>query len=209
MCLRARWAHAAFVCLLAGSLLRAETAILQIRVLHGEGGVYPAGTRPPQGVAVSVTDETGAPVEGVRVSFVLPDEGPSGMFAPGLRTAVAITGSDGKAAAPSPMLGEESGPLRVRVVARKDEARAGCVVNQFIAVSARAQTAVTVREVPPPAASRGGRGKVFLILGAAAAGGLALGLTRQGGPAAPAVAAGAVTRSGPRIGTPIITVGRP
>ncbi|MFN7925471.1 MAG: hypothetical protein U0Q16_35560 [Bryobacteraceae bacterium] len=204
------------VCLLVGFALQgrlwAETAILQIRVLHGEGGVYPAGSRPAQGVGVQVTDETGAPVLGARVSFLLPEEGPSGAFSPGLRTALAVTGGDGKAIAPAPMLGAESGPLRVRVIAAKDQARAGCIVNQFVAASVRVQSPAVsaLREAPQPRVSRGGgRARWLMIVGGAVAGGLAVGLTRHGSASSSPAAAAAVTVAAPRVGTPIISVGRP
>lgn len=77
----------------------AGPAILQIRVIEGEGVAYPLGGRATRGVTVQVTDETGKPVEAVSVSFRLPEEGPSGAFANGSRLEIATTKADGRASA--------------------------------------------------------------------------------------------------------------
>src|SRR5450759_2238919 len=74
-----------------------EVAILQIRVVEGEGAVQAAGSRATRGLSVEVTDETGKPVGGAAVNFRLPDEGPGGVFANGMKTEVVITAPDGRA----------------------------------------------------------------------------------------------------------------
>jgi len=57
-----------------------EVAILQIRVLEGDGAIH-ALARAPAGRCPCNHDETGKPVEGAAVSFRLPDDGPGGVFA--------------------------------------------------------------------------------------------------------------------------------
>src|SRR5688500_1239305 len=73
-------------------------ATLRIRVLDGEGAIHTAGTRSSQPIVVFLTDESGRPVEGASVSVRLPDEGPTGVFASGMRTEIAVTGPDGRIA---------------------------------------------------------------------------------------------------------------
>jgi hypothetical protein len=74
----------------------AQVAVLQIHFIEGEGAVHAPGSRTPRPLTVEVTDETGKPVSGAAVSFHLPDEGPGGAFANGLRTEVAITDVQGR-----------------------------------------------------------------------------------------------------------------
>jgi hypothetical protein len=106
-------------------------AILQIRVLEGEGVAYPLGGRATRGVTVQVTDETGKPIEGASVSFRLPEEGPSGTFSNGSRTEIATTKADGKAAAWGMQWNRTEGSFEIRITAAKGQARAGtvCAVN--------------------------------------------------------------------------------
>ena len=75
----------------------AQIAILQIKVVEGEGAVHFPGARNLRPFSVEVTDETGRPVTGAAVSFHLPVSGPSGTFANGLRTEIVITDSHGHA----------------------------------------------------------------------------------------------------------------
>ncbi len=56
-----------------------------------------------------VTSQSGEPVPGATVTFQLPDSGPSGSFPDGSRTATAITGGDGIAAAPTITAGPAAG----------------------------------------------------------------------------------------------------
>src|ERR1035437_11048151 len=74
-------------------------AILQIRVIEGEGVAYPLGGRATRGVTVQVTDETGKPIENASVSFRLPEEGPSGTFSNGSGLGNGTTDAERKGAA--------------------------------------------------------------------------------------------------------------
>ena len=177
------------------------SAILQIRVLEGEGAVYAIGSRATRGITVQVTDETGQPVDSVAVSFRLPDDGPGGAFSTGLRTEIVTTRTDGRATVWGMRWNRNAGPFEVRVTAAKGEARAGIVVSQYLSDKVAASTS-------------GGNGefrathsyKKWLLIGAAvggaAAGGLVLGSRRAGESAWAAPS----TLPPPSIGTPVIVV---
>ena len=53
-----------------------EAAIVQIRVVEGDGAIYALGSRSGRPLTVQITDETGKPASGAAVSFRLPEEGP-------------------------------------------------------------------------------------------------------------------------------------
>jgi hypothetical protein len=107
-------------------------AILQIRVLEGEGVAYPLGGRATRGVTIQVTDETGRPVEGSSVSFRLPEEGPSGTFSNGSRAEIATTKADGRASAWGMQWNRTEGSFEIRITAAKGQARAGTVCAVYL-----------------------------------------------------------------------------
>lgn len=199
----------------------AQIAILQIKVVEGEGTVHPAGARVPHPLTVAVTDEMGRPVSGAAVSFQLPADGPGGLFSSGLRTDLVITDASGRATIRSMALNRTAGQIRIRITAVKEQARAGMLAFQYIngPEGANAPESARANTASAPAASgrspgitsttvkMGSRhGKKWIVLGAIAAGGGAafLGATRAGGS----------KKSGPSgstvsIGTPAITIGHP
>jgi len=180
----------------------AQVAILQIQVTGGEGTVHVPGSRDSRGIAVTVTDETGRPVEGAAVSFHLPDQGPSGTFVNGLHTEVAVTDDRGHAAAHSIEFNRVPGRFEVRIVASKEQARAGTVSFHYIA-GASANTAAGV------AATSGGhhRKKLWLMVAAAAGVGIAGGALAMARPGPAQTSADSATTLS--IGPPSITVGKP
>ena len=107
-------------------------AVLQLRVLEGEGGVHTAGTRTPRLLTLQATDETGRPLPGTTISIHLPSEGPSGLFSNGLRTEAVTTGPDGRASIGNVRWDRTGGPLTIRVTAIKDHARAGVLSLQYV-----------------------------------------------------------------------------
>lgn len=154
---------------------------------------------------VEVTDETGRPVAGATLSFHLPEDGPGGTFANGLRTEVAVTDGNGRASLRGVTLNRQPGRFTVRIIAVKEQARAGIFSQQYIA--------------EPKGGARSARagnrkhGKwiaIGLVTGATAAGILA-GVVRSGhSPAAvPAPPPVVPTAPPPVIGVPVITVGKP
>jgi hypothetical protein len=187
-----------------------EVAILQIRLVEGEGAIHAAGSKALRGLSVEVTDETGRPVAGAAVSFRLPGEGPSGIFANGMRTEVVISGPAGRATVWGIQWNRVEGPFQVRITAAKGQARAGTVVSQYLSQTVAPKQGGSVLLTPSKNPS-GSRSKWLLItavvVGTAVGGVLAAGLAR-GSPASAATAAAA---SSPAlgIGTPSITIGRP
>jgi hypothetical protein len=134
------------------------------------------------------------------VSFHLPEQGPSGTFVNGLRTEVAVTDDRGRAAVHSIEFNRVPGRFEIRIVASKEQARAGTVSFQYIAGTSPGAAAAAVK-------GGGHRRKKWLIVaaavvaGAGAAGG-AMALVR------PSPAAGESTTT-LTIGPPSITVGKP
>jgi len=191
-----QWAAAALAVALAGTAT-AQVAILQIQVTEGEGGVHAPGARLARPLTVAVTDETGRPVAGAAVSFHLPEDGPGGVFPNGLQTDVATTDERGRATLRSLQLNRLAGRFKIRIIASKEQARAGMVSFQYIA------------EPGSGAASAGssrGHGKWIAIL-ALVGGGAAAGVVaaRSDKTAAPVAGAGPSLT----IGAPSITVGKP
>lgn len=215
--------------MLAGQAGWGETVILQIHVLEGEGGVFPAAARAVRPLTVRVTDETGAPREGIAVTFRLPEEGVTGLFQNGLKTDLVLTAPDGKAVSPNITWGAMAGPVRIRVTAARDDARAGVLVPVYVstlsadggggALVAGAAIAPGAAPIRVESAGGGGGGGPKLksrngwvrLVGIAAAagvgGGLALAMSSRGRAASSpgAAAASAIPIS---IGQPTITVGQ-
>jgi hypothetical protein len=208
----------AFFVLALGCTATAQVAILQIRVVEGEGAVHAPGSRGTRPLTVEVTDETGKPVEGAAVSFHLPEEGPGGVFANGMRTEVAVTDSHGHASVHGLQLNRAPGRFQIRIVASKEQARAGMVSFQYIAEPGSGAAATT-------AGSSHGYRK-WIVVALLAGGGAAAGIlaARSGGapaPTAPPAPAPVIITVGipvvsapgpgtpPTIGAPIITVGKP
>jgi hypothetical protein len=188
----------------------AQVAILQIQVVEGEGAVHPPGSRSTRPLTVAITDETGRPVEGAAVSFHLPDEGATGTFPNGLRTEVATTDASGRASVHGLQVNRTGGRFQIRIVASKEQARAGIVSFQYVAETAAVRRPAAADSSPTPPAQRtaapGGH-KKWLIVAAVVAGGAAagvLGATRTATstptPAAPPVLT---------IGTPTVVVVKP
>ena len=161
---------------------------------------------------MEVTDETGKPVEGAAVSFHLPEEGPGGVFSNGMRTEVAVTDSHGHASVHGLQLNRASGPFQIRIVASKEQARAGMVSFQYIAGSG---SGAGSGGHPATAGSSHGYGK-WMVVALLAGGGAVAGILAAG--RSGSIAAVTLAPSGPpapapvitlAIGAPTITVGRP
>ena len=207
--------------LFASSPATAQVAILQIGIVEGDGAVHVPGSRNAHPLTVEVTDETGKPVAGAAVTFLLPEDGPGGIFANGLRTDVAVTDSRGRGAAHGLQANRVSGRFQIRIVASKEQARAGTVSFQYIGeakggeaqdeakskgTAARAAPADTAAKVSGSSA----RHRKWVVVAAALGGGAVLGILASKGassaatPAAPVSVTPALS-----IGTPSITVGKP
>ena len=185
--------------LAAGAGWAQDPALLQIKIVEGEGAIYATGSRATRGITVQVTDETGKPVEAASVSFRLPDDGATGTFSNGSRTEIAVTGADGRAGVWGMQWNRTAGSMEVRVTAMKRTARAGTVCAMYLSDSPMAKHSN---------ARMGPRGHKWLWIGlaagAAAAAGIAgAGLAARAGSSTASSAASVV------IGTPTIIIGSP
>ncbi len=175
-----------------------DPAILQIRLIEGEGAVYHIGARATRGVTVQVTDETGKPVDGARVSFRLPESGPGGVFSTGARTEIATTRSDGRAGVWGMQWNRTPGPFEIRVTAEKGQTRAGIICTQYLTDSP--ETASQTARIGP------GRSHKWLWIVAGVAGAAAAGVAATASRDKPP---GTAPAQGVTIGAPTITLGRP
>jgi len=182
-------------------------AVLHIQVVEGEGAVHTPGSHSLRPLTVAVTSETGQPVEGASVSFHLPEEGPGGTFGNQLRTDVAITDAQGLASIRSLQVNHAPGPFQIRIVAAKEQARAGAVCPQYIAEPKSGKVSTSLSSPAAPGAPTASRSPLKWIVMAVAAGGAAAAVAllsgRSGAGSTPAVAAAT------SIGPPAITVGKP
>jgi hypothetical protein len=175
-----------------------DPAVLQVRVVEGEGAAYAMGSRATRGIAVQVTDETGRPVEGATVSFRLPDDGPSGTFTGGTKTEIAMTRLDGRAAAWGMRWNRTAGLLEIRVTAVKGKTRAGIVCSQYL-------TNAPAAAVGKSPVISGSHKWLWVAVAVAGAAGGAVAAVALGGKA-PATTASAVSV---QINAPTITLGHP
>ncbi len=195
--------------------LPAETVLIQIRVLEGEGAVSIAGAKATRPVTVQIIDETGKPVSGAGVTFRLPEESPTGFFDTGLKSEIQITSADGRASAWGVVWGEAAGPVKIRVTATKDVARAGIIVAQFITASATAAVGVVAAKpviLNQPVAAPPKKSNRWWVVGLAGGGAIAAGiLSGRSGAGAASAPSNPTVPPVPviSIGQPTITVGKP
>jgi hypothetical protein len=187
----------AFLLAMSLPLAGADHAILNLKVVEGDGIVYALGSRASRGITVEVTDESARPVSGVSVSFQLPDDGPTGVFVNGGRSDVVTTRQDGRAAVWGMKWNNSPGRLNVRVVAAKGGLRAGLLVLQVLDASL----------AEPAMKSRGGGRSRILLITAVIAGAAGAGLAVAGSRGSKSSAAAAVQPLS--IGTPTVIIGAP
>lgn len=192
-----------------GHLPAADPAGLQIRIEEGDGATYPTGSRATRGITVVVTDQAGNPVSGASVNFLLPENGPGGVFADGSKMQLLLTRADGRATVWGMRWNRQAGSFSVRIVAGKGAARAGT------------EASLTLSESHGPAVSVGGSSHKWLWIGLAAAGaaGVAIAVaSRSGSPSncsSTVILAANPCQSSPDtlgvtvIGSPTINVGHP
>jgi len=191
----------AFLLLCLSRPITAQVAILQIQVVEGEGAILQPGARSARPLTVEITDETGKPVADAAVSFHLPDDGPGGTFASGLRTDVVVTSARGRATIHAFQANRSSGRFQIRIVASKEQARAGTVAFQYIAALKPGMAAAK--------AARGSHTGRWIVLGLAAVGGGAAAALMSHGGSSPAAATPAPAAPAFSIGAPNISVGKP
>lgn len=182
-----------------------EIAVLQLKVIEGEGVVHTAGVRTGAAFTVQVSDETGRPVEGVTVSFRMPAEGATGVFESGLPTEVLVTGADGKASVWGVRWNKITGPVRVRITAVKGDVRAGIFSSQYVA-EPQAAAKQTEANRPTTSKARNRWLAIAVIAAGAAAGGLVLGVSGKAQTSAQGISD---SLTSVQVGAPSIQIGKP
>ncbi|MCU1274465.1 MAG: hypothetical protein JWO48_1896 [Bryobacterales bacterium] len=187
----ARHLSAALVFLLLAASTDAQTPGIKIVVVEGQGAINNIQQHRAKEPVVQVTEDQ-KPVQGASVTFILPDDGPSGVFANGARMMTIQTDEKGQAVGRGLRPNQTAGRLQIRVTASFHGQTAGAVISQINA--------------EPAGATSGGNGKKFLILaliGGAAAGGIAAAMGgRSSSSASPASSSPPGTILAP--GTPVI-----
>ncbi len=150
-----------------------------------------------------VTDAAGKPVEHASVTFLLPDQGPSGVFNSGQRNQVVTTSPDGRATVWGMQWNKTPGTVEFRITAVKDQERAGILATQYLKDSSAFQTAA----VQTPAEEAGGQG-VFTAAHKGHAKYLLIGIL-AGGAAAAGMAFARSHSSSTTSATPTLTIGTP
>ena len=145
------------IALVIPCVLAAQSAILRISVVSGEGVVHAAGSHAANPLTVEVADEAGRPVAGARVSFQTPAEGSGGTFSSGLRTDLTVTDASGRATVRGLSLNRIPGAFVIRITAAKEQARAGVVVKQYIGDAKAPGTATGANRIARETAA--GKGK--------------------------------------------------
>lgn len=133
-----------------------QSATLRVRPLGGEKLQSSLHLPTPSKLIIVVEDSLGSPIPSATVSFRLPEASPAGVFENGLRTEIATTGPDGRAATSAVRWPSSGPPVAVRVTVAKGQQRAGVVIlvegSKGRAPVLPPVPALTVLSSPAPAA---------------------------------------------------------
>lgn len=190
-----RGVNLVFVCLCT-SLLASGTYAqgpgqLRISVAEGEGAIYNISERAARPPVVLVEDESGRPVAGAFVTFVLPAVGPGGAFEEGNALVTSRTGFDGRATPRGFRPNSQVGGYQMRVAVSHE--------------GKTATAAIPLTNAAPVHAGNGSRKILILGLVAGAVAGGVVAATSRGKTATP----GAVTPPATTPGGTVITPGTP
>jgi len=115
------------------STAAAQVAILQIRIIEGEGRCTLRGRAPRARSRWKSPTKPASQWKARPVSFHLPEEGPGGLFANNIQTDVSVTDSHGHASVRGLQFNRSSGRFMILIVASKEQARAASRHSQYIA----------------------------------------------------------------------------
>jgi hypothetical protein len=175
----------------------AQAPMLNLVVVEGEGQINNIRQRTAREPVVQVQDENHRPVAGAIVVFTLPSNGAGGTFANGARTLTVTTNDQGQAVARGFQPNSARGQFQMHVNASHN----GQTGSTNITMSNAVLTATG-------AVAAAGHGKLIAVLvavGAAAAGGIAYGVSQSGGggtPTTPPVALTTINASTGTVGPP-------
>ena len=178
---------------LLAAQLRAQEAIqsLRIEIVEGDGAINNVRQRFAREPIVQVEDENRKPVAGAVVTFVLPNQGASGVFPNGARTLTTITDNNGRAVARG-LRPTNNGKFEIRVNASKD--------------GKTASTTIGVSNVLAAAAITGAKLALLLAIAGGAAAGIAVAVNNSGGGGGvatpPATPPTVLTPGNPTVGGP-------
>jgi hypothetical protein len=170
---------AAVLCFLltdvGASDLMAQTAAppphLQITILDGEGALNNIKQRVAREPIVQVEDENHKPVAGAVVIFLLPDSGPGGTFLDGTNMFTTTTDAEGKAVASDLKPNNVAGKFQIRVRVKHGDDTAEATIAQTNLIGAVSGGGAAAHAFPAK----------WVIVGIAAAGGLAAGIIASKG----------------------------
>lgn len=156
----------AFLLPLALVIAQDQVPKLNIVIVEGEGAVNNIRQRVASEPVVQVDDENRKPIAGAIITFSLPNQGAGGVFANGSHSLTVTTDNAGRAAARGIQLNKVNGKYQIRVTASHNGRTASATITQASQFAAA------------PAVS--GKMVVLLSIAAAAAAGIAIGVTRGG-----------------------------
>jgi hypothetical protein len=116
--LRTRWAPVAtqsLAVLLCAVLARSAATVPRIEVIEGDGAINNIRLHHAKEPVVRVVDQDGHPLPNVAVTFVMPENGPSGTFADGHTSYTVMTDSDGQAVGRGLRPNGSAGQFQIRV----------------------------------------------------------------------------------------------
>jgi hypothetical protein len=135
---------------------------LKIMVIDGEGAINNIQLGSGKEPVVEVRDQSDRPVAGAKVTFTLPERGPSGTFFGASRTVTVPANDQGRATATGFRPNLQEGRFQIQVTAAAGESTATTVINQTNALPTGGMNRVSGQKGL-------GKGKVIGILLAAAA----------------------------------------
>jgi len=136
--------------LLASALLSAQEPQTQappglnLVIVAGEGAVNNIKLRTARETIVEVEDENHKPVAGAVVVFLLPANGPGGMFVTESKTAIVVADSSGRAVMPHMQLNSTAGDYQIKVHAAHGGVEASVNIAQSSVPGAAISTGAIV-----------------------------------------------------------------
>jgi len=139
------------ICAQSNSSVAAGSALdgpLHIHLVDGPGPARPQ-TKSSKGFVFQITDSTGSPVTGAAVALRLPDDGPNGSFASGLRAWVAYSDAAGIARFPVIEWGAQSGQAQLKISAAKGSTHAALMIEQQLGDDKTSVSVLVPAQEPP------------------------------------------------------------
>ena len=160
---------------------------LQIVILDGEGALNNIKQRTAHEPIVQVQDENHKPVAGVAVIFLIPNSGPGGTFLNGAQSYSTFTDAEGKAVAHGLTPNNTTGRYQIQVRAKYNDLSAETTIAQENILE---RTTAKPTHVGHPLVK-------WVLIGAAAGAGVAIGIVATQGSHSTTITAGQPTVGAP------------